>query len=78
MATTVFMPLLNEGTDVWRPVKATLISPNTYRIDGEMPDDQEWTFRPGAVVRCVEKAFAGGNVGLTVVRLAKRHFSNAS
>jgi hypothetical protein len=70
MATTIFVPLLNEGTDVWRPVKATLISPNTYRIDGEIPDDEDWAFLPGAVVRCIEKTFTGGNVALTAVGLA--------
>lgn len=43
------MPLLNEGTDVWRPVKATLISPDVYRIDGQMPDDEDWAFLPRAV-----------------------------
>lgn len=70
MATTIFMPLLNEGTDVWRPVNATPVSSDTYRIEGEMPDDEEWAFLPGSVVRCVDKTFTGGNVGVTAVALA--------
>lgn len=61
------MPLLNEGVDVWRPVagKPTGVG---YRIHGPMPSDEEWTFKPGAVVRCEEKRLASGARGLVAVR----------
>jgi hypothetical protein len=57
---TIYMLLLNEGTDVWRPVKATLVSADAYRVEGEMPDDEEWMFAPGSVVRCELRTFSDG------------------
>ena len=66
---TIYMPLLNEGTDVWRPVPATQVSAGTYRVEGDMPDDEEWMFAPGSVVRCELRAFNDGE-GLTAVGAA--------
>jgi hypothetical protein len=68
--TTIYMPLLNEGVDVWRPVEATPISSDTYRVEGEMPAGEEWAFAPGVVVRCKPKTLSGGEAGLTAVELA--------
>ena len=68
--TTLYMPLLNEGTDVWRPVAATAVSAETYRIEGDVPEDEEWAFPPDAVVRCVAKTFSDGQAGLTAIALA--------
>jgi hypothetical protein len=47
---TIYIPLLNEGVDVWRPVKATKLTTDTYRIEGPIPDDEKWAFAPGSVV----------------------------
>ena len=48
---TVYVRLLNEGVDVWRPVQARRLSEATYRLsDTPAPGDEEWTFRPGDVV----------------------------
>jgi hypothetical protein len=66
---TIYMPLLNEGTNVWRQVAATLVSNNTYRIEGDVPDDEEWE-RPGAVVCTAERKFDDGTVGLVAFKLA--------
>ena len=66
---TIHMPLLNEGTDVWRPVNATQLSAATYRIEGEMPDDEEWAFPPGTIVRGVHKTSGDGRVRITAVRM---------
>ena len=49
METTVYMPLLNEGTDVWRPVKARAFGSGLYRIT-ERQADEEWAFASGAIV----------------------------
>lgn len=49
---TIYMPLLNEGVDVWRPVEATRLSADTYRLEGEVPDEEEWKFLPSTLVRC--------------------------
>jgi len=48
---TVFVRLLDEGTDVWRPVRAVRIGENTYRITEQaVPEDEVWVFQPGDVV----------------------------
>jgi hypothetical protein len=49
---TIYMPLLNEGTDVWRPVAATSLSEGSFRVEGQMPDNEEWAHLPGSVVSC--------------------------
>lgn len=67
--TTIYMPLLNEGVDVWRPVEATQMSHDVYRVNGEMPDSEEWAFAPGSAIRCELKALDGGE-RLTAVELA--------
>jgi hypothetical protein len=66
----VYMPLLNEATEVWRPVEATLMPDDTYRVEGPMEEDEEWAFPPGTVVRCDWKTFSGGERGLTATSLA--------
>ena len=63
----IFMPLLGEGTDVWRPVEAKQLSHGRYRVLGEASDDQTWEFAPGSTVRCVPKVFADGMSGLVAV-----------
>jgi hypothetical protein len=44
------MPLLNEGTDVWRPVTALKLGRDLYRVAGQPLDDEEWAFASGATV----------------------------
>ena len=58
--TTIYMPLLNEGVDVWRPVNATHVGSDQYRIDDETPSEEEWAFAPGSIVRCEMKTLSGG------------------
>jgi len=41
---TIYMPLLDEGVETWRPVEATPLSGDTYRVDSALPDDEEWAF----------------------------------
>jgi len=52
MPETVHMPLLDEGTEVWRPVEAFRLAEGVYIILGAMPDDETWAFPPGSQVRC--------------------------
>jgi hypothetical protein len=59
--TTIYVALLDEGTDCWRPVEATDLGDSIFRIaDQEIPEDEVWEFRPGEIVRCHEHAFADG------------------
>lgn len=69
---TIYMPLLNEGTNVWRPVEGTPLSSDTFRVEGEMPDDEEWEFGPGSVVRCEPRLHSQGEC-LTAIELAGRY-----
>lgn len=48
---TVFVRLLDEGTDVWRPVQARRLGDTTYQIaDDPVPDHEAWSFQPGDIV----------------------------
>jgi hypothetical protein len=51
---TVYVPLLNEEIEVWRPVEARRLSADTYLIlDQKYDRDVEtWAFEPGTVVEC--------------------------
>ena len=50
----IYVSLLNEGINVWRPVSAEFISDNLYQILGEVPEGEEWQFQPGEIVECKE------------------------
>jgi hypothetical protein len=60
----IHVALLEEGTSVWRPVRARLLSGDTYEILGIVPQDEKWQFTPGTRVRCKEHVFSGGARGL--------------
>lgn len=57
MAETIYVPLLDEGTDVWRPVEALRVAEDVYFILGTMPGDEVWAFPPGSKVRCKRRHF---------------------
>jgi hypothetical protein len=50
----IYIALLDEGVNVWRPVQAERLSGNTYRILGQPYDRsiESWQFEPGDVVLC--------------------------
>jgi hypothetical protein len=53
---TIYIPLLNEGTDVVRPTTGIRIGENTYRVlatDNYDPNVEDWAFPPGTIVECV-------------------------
>jgi hypothetical protein len=66
---TIFVALLNEGVDVWRPVQARPLEHGHFRIIGVDADtsDETWQFPVGAIVKCVNKKFADGTSGMTAV-----------
>ena len=69
---TIYVPLLNEGTDVWRPVTAEPIVRAIYRIVSEPPDpdNEEWVYRTGQEVAVEERVFVEGERGLVAVGAA--------
>jgi len=67
---TIYIPLVDEGTEVWRPVQATHLAGDLYRVNGYMPANEEWAYAPGAIVRCERTTFKGGESELTIVGAA--------
>ena len=59
---TIYVALLEEGTDVWRPVQAQKQSDGSYIIvsPNDAPDDEKWQFNTGNAVRCEVRRLAGG------------------
>jgi hypothetical protein len=66
---TIFVALLNEGTQCWRPVLAEHHTDNIYQIVDSVPAGEEWMFQPGDMVRCEEREFSEG-VGLVAYETA--------
>jgi hypothetical protein len=48
----VYVRLLDEGTEVSRPVNAELVGPGLFRLLGPVPNGEVWEFQPGEIVRC--------------------------
>jgi hypothetical protein len=68
--TTIFVALVGEGADVWRPVRARpLREPGLFRIVGVEADvrDETWQFPAGAIVRCERRQCADGEIQMTAV-----------
>lgn len=70
-STTIYVYLLDEGTDVWRPVEAEHLSEDRYRIitKNNAPEDEHWQFQTGAVVRCEKRSLSGGEILIAVQAL---------
>ena len=60
---TIYVYLLDEGTDVWRPIEAIPVGNSVYRIVSENsdPEDEHWQFSNGDLVRCELKPLSEGN-----------------
>jgi hypothetical protein len=67
---TIYVALLNDGIDAWRPVSAKVLSEHQFEILGIVPPDEEWQFTPGTHVRCKETVFADGKTGLVAYEVA--------
>src|SRR5712692_2424623 len=53
---TIYIPLLDEGTPVIRPTRAQSLGGDVYRVLATPdydPEDERWQFPPGSVVRCI-------------------------
>ena len=72
LLTTVYVALLDEGTDVFRPVEAIgmgnlrfdLLRPHVYDEHSEA-----WHYVPGSVVRCEKQEKDGEQVLIAVERV---------
>ena len=51
----IYVPLLNEGTDVLRPTKGRVVGKDAVEVVAATrydPSIEEWEFPPGSRVRC--------------------------
>ncbi len=67
----IYVKLLNEGTEVYRPVPAERISVSVYVIDHAAPydtADETWEYPPGSRVH-VRPRLLGGELKLVAIRL---------
>ena len=63
--TTIFIPLLDEGTDVFRPTEAVPLGGGLYRVLATPdydPEDEHWKFPPGSTVACAIQCLEGEEV----------------
>ena len=71
--TVVYVRLVDEGTDVWRPVPAAKLPDGTFELAQPVdydPETEHWEFPPHTRVRCQAKKFAGGKQGLIAIQMA--------
>lgn len=64
----IYIYLLNEGTDCWRPVDAERVNKDCFKITTVNSDreDENWQFQAGAIVRCKERVLSGEKVLVAV------------
>ncbi|MDQ3687015.1 MAG: hypothetical protein M3430_15675 [Acidobacteriota bacterium] len=60
--TEIYIALLNEGTEVYRPVQALLANDDAYLIisDSPTPEDEHWQFSTRDIVKCKVRTFSDG------------------
>lgn len=67
--TEIFVGLIGEGTQVWRPVKAKQVGIDTFEILGIVPAGEEWEFPPGSHVKCEQYRFQDGSIRMRALGL---------
>ena len=71
---TIYVFLLNEGTDTWRPTTARRVDDVTFNLlptPNYDPGDEEWEFVPGTTVQCELRTLSCGPVLVAVARAAR-------
>lgn len=68
---TIYVYLLESGTDVWRPTRGRRLTASTWEVlatAGYDPGLEKWQFVPGTVVECVPRRLEGVEVLVAVRR----------
>lgn len=66
---TIYIRLLDEGTEVFRPAPAELLDEGILKVlptPDYDPEDERWEFLPGTVVRGVRRTLEGEDVLVAV------------
>lgn len=61
----LYVPLLNEGTDVLRPTTGVFVGRDVVRVEATHdydPDVEDWEFPPGSEVRCIAELRGGAQI----------------
>ncbi|SDP98109.1 hypothetical protein SAMN05428975_4617 [Mucilaginibacter sp. OK268] len=61
----IYIKLLEEGTNVYRPVSATKIGENVFQLKGfdiYDPEDEIWEFLPGSTILVEERTLSNKKV----------------
>jgi hypothetical protein len=68
---TIYVYLLDEGVDCWRPVDAAREGENQYRIvsANRDPSDEQWEFVSGDLVVCERRTLSGSEALVAVRRV---------
>lgn len=64
MIREIYIPLLGEDIDVWRPAQAYQIDENRYKILAPIvygTKNEQWKFIPGSIVHCEYVTTTGGD-----------------
>jgi hypothetical protein len=68
---TVYVYLMNEGSDAWRPVPSRHRSGDFYllgSVEGvDLGIDEEWEFAPGTLVKVARRTLRNGKSGLVAI-----------
>jgi hypothetical protein len=56
---TVYIELLDEGVEVWRPVEA-VEDGDAFLLPVTAPEGEHWRFAPGSRVRCELRELSDG------------------
>ena len=56
----IYVPLLDEGVDIWRPGEVAQEAEDVYRILSEPIAGETWAYSSGSRVRCRRQRLDGG------------------
>ena len=71
-AKQIYVKLLDEGTDVWRPIQAIDMGNNIFTIlstENYDLEDETWEFLPKSIVRCEMQNLSIGNVLVAIEKV---------
>jgi len=69
-----FVRLIDEGTDVYRPIEVIALGAGNYEVIGpNAPDDEVWEFPLGSIVTLSEVTTFSGETLLVASRLGNEN-----
>ncbi len=68
----IYIPLLNEGTNVWRPTEGEKIFDMIFKVlptPNYDPENELWAFPPGTLVRCIYESKSGETILVAIEKV---------